>query len=486
MFFPVRPVAVFSVSSTQGTGSFRPEGLFAHLEPTGNALPEIGVRRNHMKSTVNKQRIRDHLRTLHSDADLQAWFDPLRLKFSETGILEVQFPHALFSRWFGKEQQKRFEKDIAQLLEQPVRVVYAKPDQNSSSQPLRLRKKLIEPPATGHVFGDSVKFSFDAFIYNKKNEFPVTLAQEVAAAATNPPYVPFVLCGKGACGKTHLLRAMAGTMATSLPPGSIYFGTVEETAGLLRENPLAFKRKMMRHKAVFLDNGQNLTTFPDLQQELVFLAENFKEKKKPFVLAMDDSFDQTALNPKLRSRLESGLAVTVKKPDLDVRLRYAKSQCIANRISLKKELILSLAQRFNNLSTIQGIIAKASAFHQKTGKNLTSSDLEKLLAGADTLSGKPASPSAIIAQVADAFSLTPEDIVGNDRCAKTTLARQTAMYLCRELLGVPYAALGNYFSGKNHATVIYACNKIKKTIIGDKDMNKLVTRIRKKFLTASG
>ena len=437
-----------------------------------------------MKLTMSKQHIRDYLRTLHTDADLQTWFDPLRLKFRDPGILEVQFPHALFSSWFCKERQKRFEKEVAQLLNEPIRVIYSKPSRSKSSLPIKLEKNLAEYATA--VQGDGVIFSFDTFIYNKKNEFPVSLAREVASTPTNQIYVPFILCGKGSCGKTHLLRAMAGTMASSLPAGGIYFETVEETNTLLQENPAAFKRKIMRHKAVFLDNGQNLTHFPELQQELIFIAEYFREKKKTFVLAMDESFDQTALNPKLRSRLESGLAVTVKKPDLDVRLRYAKSQCIANRITLKKELLLSLAQRFHNLTTIQGVIAKVSAFQQKSGKPLTSSDLEKLLAGTDTLSGKPASPSAIINQVAEAFSLIPEDILGNDRRADTTLARQIAMYLCRELLGVPYSSLGSYFNGKNHATVIYACKKIKGSLVSNKDMNKLVTRIRKKFLSPTG
>ncbi len=73
----------------------------------------------------------------------------------------------------------------------------------------------------------------------------------------------------------------------------------------------------MRHKAIFLDNGQSLAAYPDLQQEFVLIAEKFKEKKKPLVIALDDCIDQSAVNPKLRARLESGLSLTLKKPDLE-------------------------------------------------------------------------------------------------------------------------------------------------------------------------
>jgi ATPase involved in DNA replication initiation len=109
-------------------------------------------------------------------------------------------------------------------------------------------------------------------------------------------------------------------------------------------------------------------------------------------------------------------------------------------------------------------------------------DLEKILSH-ETLSGKPASLSAIISHVAEAFSLAPEDITGNSRAADIVFARQVAMYLCRELMGVTSSALGQYFNGKNHATVLYACKKISKIMESDKDTHKLVTSIRKKFLT---
>ncbi len=432
-----------------------------------------------MKQSVNKQRIREYLRTLHTEADLRAWFDPLRLKLTESGTLEVRFPHSLFSTWFGKERQKYFERELSQCFEHTPKIIFIKPGNAAGSK--------IPPSFSGKngLSGSDRQFSFDSFIYNQKNDFPVTMAREIAFSAKNPPYVPFVICGKGSCGKTHLLRAMADAMAASFPAGGIYLGTVEEADALFQENPAAFKRKMLRHKAVFLDNGQNLTAFPDLQQELVHIAETFKEKKKPFVLAIDESLDLTALNPKLRTRLESGLAVTVKKADLDVRIRYTKSQCVASRLHLKKDIILSLAQRCHSLTAIQGIIAKASAFQQKKGDSLTLSDFEKLMAGTDILSGKPPTPQAVVSQVAEAFSLAPEDMFGHDRRAEAVLARQTAMYLCRVILGTPYSSLGQYFNGRNHATVIYACKKIEKITKSDKVMNKLVTQIRKKFLSAS-
>ena len=435
-----------------------------------------------MPLPVDKQTIRDYLSLRHSEADLRTWFDPLQVRSLEAGGIEIRFPHALFSHWFGKERQKNLEKELTGLYGDISRIVYTKP----GTRPITGRARLVPEHSSRSIRKDTTaraQFSFDTFIYNKKNEFPVTVARDLAIRAEDPPYVPFVICGKGNCGKTHLLRAMAGVMETTLNGTGIYVGTVEDAGALFTANPTSFKRKMLRQKAIFLDNGQNLAAFPELQQELIFIADSFKEKKKPLVLAIDDGLDQTALNPRLRARLESGLSVTVKKPDLDVRLRYAKAQCAAQRINLKKELLLPIAQRFPSLTMIQGIIAKAAAFQRQNSKTLTASDMEKIMAGTDSVAGKSITPPTIIQQVAEAFSLTPEDIMGADRRSGAVLARQTAMYLCRELLGAPYASLGQYFHGKNHSTVMYACKKIEQTIKSDKVMHKLVTQIRKKFLS---
>ena len=436
-----------------------------------------------MKIPVTTKRIREHLRSIHSDAELRAWFDPLRLTFSESETLEVRFPHGLFSKWFGKERQKRFEQDVAPVLG-TFPVVFIKPEPKRLVLP-KQHSLLPQPTVSPSLFGENNQYSFDTFIYNKKNEFPVSIARELAVSTANAPYVPFILCGKGNCGKTHLLRAMAGTMTKTLPSGDVYFATIEETEVMYRESPASFTKKMLHQKAVFLDNGQSLSLYPELQQHLVFISEKFIEKKKPFVLAIDDSVDQSAMNPQLRARLESGLSVTIKRPDLDIRLRYAKAQCIMHQVSLKRDFLLTIAQRFHSLTTIQGIIIKASAFQQKSGKTLTLADMEKLLAGTDTLIGKLPTPMGIINQVADMLSLLPEAITGNDRKADVVRGRHIAMYLCRKLLGVPYSSLGSYFGGKNHATIIYTCKKIEKTLKTNKDMHKLVTKIEKKFLTVS-
>lgn len=426
---------------------------------------------------MNKDQIRNQLQSFRTEAELQAWFDPLRLRFTESGSLEISFPHPLFARWFTKERQREFERDVLRVVGGQLRFVYARSLPGQSAQ-VRTKKISVAPPK-----GFSDKYSFETFIYNRKNDFPVSMARELAASAKNPAYIPFTIYGGEGCGKSHLLRATAVAMSATVPWESIFFGTAADlAAGFEEGKPGSFKRRISRCKAVFIDNLQDISRHKGLEQELVSLADLFRDRRKPLVFALDQGFDRETFGRNFRSHLESGLAVALAGPDLDIRLRYAKAECTAQRLHLRKELLLPLAQRFRNLRAIQGVVRKIAAYQNRSGKPLTMGDLEKILSH-ETLSGKPASLSAIISHVAEAFSLAPEDITGNSRAADIVFARQVAMYLCRELMGVTSSALGQYFNGKNHATVLYACKKISKIMESDKDTHKLVTSIRKKFLT---
>ncbi|CAK7000573.1 MAG: Chromosomal replication initiator protein DnaA [Desulfovibrio sp.] len=442
-----------------------------------------------MSKPVNKESIRTHLREKHTDADLKTWFDPLHLRFPDEGTLEVCFPHALFSRWFDKERRKNFERDLHSIFSSHPRVVYTKPENAPA------RRFVFSPALTPVVTGSRRRspragmdgqWSFDTFIYNKKNEFAVLMAMEAATHPQNPSHVPLVIAGTGTCGKTHILRAMAREMAFSFSEGGVYLGTASELNAFFHEctDAPSFRRKMARKKAVFIDNAHELSEYPELQQEIVYITDTFKDKNKPLVLTLDSNREQNTLDGKLRSRLLGGLVLTLKRPDLDIRLRYAKAQCTAMRLHLKKDHLLPIAQRFHNLRVIQGVVAKIAAYEKKSGKSVSSAELQKILAGADTLSRIQATPSSIITQVAEAYSLSPEDITGESRRTDIVKARQVSMYLCRQFLGVSLSSLGRYFNGKNHATVLYACKKIEKTLDSDKDMHKLVTRVRKKFLTS--
>ena len=429
---------------------------------------------------VLKQTLRTSLRTAYSENDLKKWFDPLVLRESRNGSFEVRFPHALFAGWFNDEKRGILERELAHFAGHAISVTYRTPGGTAAP------KK--SPSARQHtgVFAPFIceddNYCFETFICNKKNEFPLAMAKEVAKVPTGQTYFPFVICGKGTCGKTHLLRATAKNMAECRKSILIYLGSVDDLAAAYSEmgNENTTRQQLLRYDSFFLDDAQRLAAHPALQQELIYVADHFRDHKKTLVLAFDEGLAKSDISEKLRSRLEAGLVVTLKKPDLDVRLRYTLGEAQNLALPLSKEHALTIAQHFHDLRHLSGIVTKISAFCSKNTRPLSDMDLEKLLEHGTENSRTLLTPESIISTVAEQFSLPVADILGTKRQHILVQARQISMLLCRELLGLSFPALGTVFGGKNHATVFYACKKIQALQESDNTMNNLVSTIRKK------
>lgn len=430
---------------------------------------------------VLKETLRTSLQTAYSENDLKKWFDPLVLHESRRGSFEVRFPHALFASWFNDEKREILEKELANATGQVVSVTYRTPGGTAAS------KKLLPARQCTNFFApfvceDGGNYCFETFLCNKKNEFPLAMAKEVAKAPASQTYFPFVICGKGTCGKTHLLRATAKNMAEYRNNSLIYLGSVDDLAAAYSDigNKNTTRQQLLRCDSFFLDDAQRLAAHPALQQELIYVSDHFRDHKKPLVLAFDEGLSKSDISEKLRSRLEAGLVVTLKKPDLDVRLRYTLGEAQNLALPLSKEHALTIAQRFHDLRYLSGIITKISAFCSKNTRPLSNMDLDKLLEHGTENSKILLTPESIISTVAEQFSLPVSDILGNKRQHTLVQARQISMLLCRELLGLSFPSLGVVFGGKNHATIFYACKKIQKLQESDNIINNLVSTIRKK------
>jgi chromosomal replication initiator protein len=216
--------------------------------------------------------------------------------------------------------------------------------------------------------------------------------------------------------------------------------------------------------------------FP-LQEKFIIFLDACLYEKKQFICACSESLaSHKGLSESLRSRLELGLTVELKNPDLDVRMRFIQAQCILHHIDISREHMLLLAQHCKHLRYLSGVLLKIAAYKKFTRQEITKQDIEKIIQYSGEYS--PLSPHDIISRVAEYFSLSLEDLMGNKRKPALVFARQTAMYLCRDILGTSYPALGKIFGGKDHSTVIYSIKKIEKYTITNKNAHTEITELK--------
>ena len=142
------------------------------------------------------------------------------------------------------------------------------------------------------------------------------------------------------------------------------------------------------------------------------------------------------------------------------------------------EQLLFLAQRCSQFRLLQGLMLKVGAYCAVKGNNLTQSDMENIVRTG--VAEKMPGCREILGEVARRLNLRPEDVLGAKRRPDLVLARQVSMYICRRKLGLSYPELGRAFGGRDHSTVIYAINKIKKLMVSNKSVHQLVTEIEMK------
>ncbi|MGE4299601.1 MAG: DnaA/Hda family protein [Desulfovibrionaceae bacterium] len=421
-----------------------------------------------------------------SDQELRQWFDPLQLSLSDTEKkLRVGFPHPFFAQWFESHVQERFEEQLTFFFEPGFVLQYLAPPSASQGGFLLVSdqgagaagvEKQLDCP-----FGRS--FTFETYFSNKKNNFPLALAKEVARNTGNQ-YNPFVICGASGTGKTHLLKAMANAVCKRQDKGDIFFGNVGDVVRIYAQqfkgNAVQARSYFQSFAHFFIDELQLLREHSDFQDELVLLFNAFHDNKKQMVFCCSDKIAACSfLNQKLRSRLEWGLIVNLMEPDLDIRISYIKEQCRKKSISLTKDQVLTLAQRFQDFRNLQGIMHKIAAFKEIMRKEIRAEEFENILNHAQGEPSAMPDPNVVLDVVAEHFDIPRVELLGEKRRHDIVQARQVAMYLCRDIIGCSYPALGRIFGGKDHSTAMYAVKKITKIIDRNMEMKQVVATLKK-------
>lgn len=433
-----------------------------------------------------KTTLRQHLEQIYQKKELSCWFDPLDLRLDQQNkAVRVFFPHALFAQWFMTSVRQNFEDRVTPFLE-GFSLVYdcpqshistasgdgnGNPPENKTGAGERENRSSPENGVFS-AYKPPERYTFDSFLVNKKNDFPLAAAREALKRITRPKYNPLVVYGQSGSGKTHLLGAMANALIEESGDVSVYYGDLE-LIGLINTES-SFSRRVF-----FIDNAQRVCTSPQLQEQLVDFLDRLSADNTPMTFAFDQHPGQCEnILKKLVSRLSSGLVLELKKPDIDIRRQYIQKKNDALDLELSKEQELTLAQRYTDFRAIDGILARISAYRSSM-KN--EGDFRSLLDKDEEQ--KFLTPGAVIAISAKYFSVTPEEIMGKSRNRAIILPRQTAIYLIRELLGMPLVQIGKIFGGRDHSSIVYAIKKISESENSNKVTNKIVTELKQLCLS---
>jgi chromosomal replication initiator protein len=232
----------------------------------------------------------------------------------------------------------------------------------------------------------------------------------------------------------------------------------------IQENTLTKFRQRYRHVDVLLlDDVQFLGGKERIQEEFFHTFNDLFESGKQIFLSSDRPASEIAkLESRLVSRFQWGLMADIQPPQFETRLAILRSKAASMRFNLPDDVLSFIAQHIvRNIRRLEGALIKVASYGSLTGRSVTVSDAERLLA--DVLAEeaqRQITIEAIQKRVADHFQLRLADMVSRRRPANIANARQVAMYLSRLLTRHSLQEIGEAFGGRDHGTVIHACRTV--------------------------
>ena len=347
-------------------------------------------------------------------------------------------------------------------------------------------------PAASARRGDTrlnPKYNFDNFVIGGSNRFAHAAAVAVAEAPAKA-YNPLFIYGDSGLGKTHLLHAI-GHYAENLYPGiQVRYVNSEDFTNdfinAIQNNTVAAFNKRYREVDILLiDDIQFLQGKEQTQEAFFHTFNTLHDHNKQVVITSDvQPRFLTGFEDRMRSRFEWGLLTDVQAPDLETRIAILRKKAQSERFQVDNEILEFMASKVSsNIRELEGILIRVTAFanlnRSAVDMDLVQTVLKDVISiGEDSV----ISPAEIINQTADYFKLPVEDIYGSSRAHAVAIARQIAMYLCREMTDLSLPKIGQLFGNRDHTTVMYANKKIT-TLMKERrsiynQVTELTTRIR--------
>nr|WP_220481960.1 chromosomal replication initiator protein DnaA [Nocardioides ginsengisegetis] len=322
-------------------------------------------------------------------------------------------------------------------------------------------------PATALETRLNPKYTFETFVIGSSNRFPHAAAVAVAEAP-GKAYNPLLVYGDSGLGKTHLLHAIGHYVRSLYSGAKVRYVSSEEFTNefinaIRDDRQDRFKRRYRDVDVLLIDDIQFLEGKTQTQEEFFHTFNTLHNANKQIVLTSDRAPKRLeALEDRLRNRFEWGLITDVQPPDLETRIAILRKKAAMDRLTAPPDVLEFIASKIQtNIRELEGALIRVTAFANLNRQEVDMTLAEIVLKDLIPEGGEPEiTAGLIIAQTAAYFGLSIEELTGPSRGRHLVMARQIAMYLCRELTDLSLPKIGAQFGNRDHTTVMYADRKI--------------------------
>ena len=434
----------------------------------------------------------DYLRQVLDEHSYKNWFSQTRFASFDQGQLTVNVPSQFFADWLRDHYLDAIVESVRKVIPE-FREVRFMPSPDLSVPAIEqpgvplstLKHKMV--PTAGTATGFVLRYTFDRFVVGSGNRFAHAAAKAVAESPARA-YNPLFICGGTGLGKTHLMQALGQEVLGRDPAANIVFISSEHFTNQLiesiaKKSTQRFRAKYRKADVLLIDDIHFIAGKEATQEEFFHTFNALFERHKQIVLSSDRTpKDIPGLEDRLVSRFGWGLVTDIQPPELETRVAILKSKAAEERVSVPDEVLQYVATHVTtNIRELEGALITILAFSRLTERKINLQVVEEVLRdliGSDKI--RPVTIEAVQRAVAERFDVRVADLCGRSRQRMIAFPRQVAMYLCKTLIpSLSLNEVGRAFGGKDHTTVLHACQKISKEAARDQTTKHVLIQLQK-------
>lgn len=330
---------------------------------------------------------------------------------------------------------------------------------------------VVKKPAKKQHPQLSEDFTFDSFVPGDNSNYAYNAA---LAVAKNPgkKYNPVLFYGGSGLGKTHLMQAIGNYIHQNNEEDlKIGYLSAEDftndfTSSLSSKKPNEFKNKYRNLDVLLLDDIHFLQNKTGIQEELFHTFDALSQKKAQMVFTCDRPIREIKnMADRLVSRLSKGLSIDLTVPDYETRVAILQKKTELYNKHLDSEIIDFIAKNIEtNVRDLEAALNKVIGLEELMGQKITLENVKSHLKDLIGTGTENISLDVIQKVVADNYQISISDIKGKKRDKKFVTPRHIAMYISRTLTEISFTELGNEFGGRDHTTVMNACENVEEQI----------------------
>lgn len=421
-------------------------------------------------------------------ASFKMWFGETHISKIEDGTLVVGVPNQLTREWLADRFGKLILKTVRDSVDsiRVVEYVVSRQEPRRSAERIPVKPTGPELPLSDYYVNRSdnlnPRYTFDTFVVGPFNELAYAAAQAVANAP-GIAYNPLFVYGETGRGKTHLIQSVGNYVKRSFAQKKVFYLTAERFGAdfmnaINSRSVPSFKDKYRAYDLLIVDDIQFFSKKTTIQEEFFHLFNTLHDANRQIICSSDRHPNLIAdITDRLQGRFVAGMTVAINEPDHESRMAIIKTKANSMGLTLSDEVIeyLSLAVP-GNIREIEGMLN--TILCQQQLKGTLTDDVIRDVVKTSTKPKRSVSVKSIIAKVADFYGIDENSIYAKTRRREVVQPRQIIMYILREDFHLSYPAIGSVFGGRDHTTVIHACEKVRTDLSQNEVLKNEILEIR--------